>query len=88
MAVRRLRVVSFTDNGVRTPTPETAVAVERAAGALAAQGATVEWRVPPDTAEAWAAWDGLIRADGWAWLRRLITAPARRAWARTTRAAG
>ncbi len=70
--VGRLHVVAFTDNGVRTPTPATADAVEAAARALAAVGATVEWRVPPDTADAWNAWDRLVRADGWAWLHRLI----------------
>ena len=72
VAVDRLRVVAFTDNGVRTPTPATVEAVESAVRALVAAGASVEWRVPPDTAEAWAAWDALIRADGWAWLSRLI----------------
>jgi amidase len=68
-----LRVVAFTDNGVRPATPATTAAVEAAAAAMGAAGSRIEWRVPPDTAEAWAAWDGLVRADGWAWLRRLIT---------------
>jgi len=70
--VAGLRVVAFTDNGLRTPTPATTAAVDAAAEALAAGGATVSRAVPPLLAEAWAAWDGLIRADGWAWLGRLI----------------
>lgn len=71
--VAGLRVVAFTDNGIRTPTPATSEAVEAAAAALAADGATVRWVVPPLLADAWAAWDGLIRADGWTWLGRLIS---------------
>jgi amidase len=71
--LRTLRVVTFTDNGMRTPTPETVSAVKSAARSLADTGATVEERVPPDLEAAWAAWDGLIRADGFAWLKRLIT---------------
>jgi amidase len=74
VAVDRLRVVVFTDNGIRTPTPETVVAVEAAARALEAAGATVEERLPPAMAEAVDAWERLIRADGYAWLERLITA--------------
>jgi amidase len=72
--VAGLRVAAFTDNGVRTPTPETIATVADAAAALSAAGATVAWDVPPDLGEAWAAWDGFIRADGYGWLRRLIAA--------------
>jgi amidase len=70
--VAGLRVVAFTDNDIRTPTAATIEAVEAAAAALEAGGAGVERAVPPLLADAWAAWDGLIRADGWAWLGRLI----------------
>jgi amidase len=69
-----LRVVAFTDNGLRTPTRATAAAVEAAAAALADGGAAVRWELPPGLGEAWRTWDALIRADGWAWLQRLITA--------------
>jgi len=72
--VEDLRVVTYGDNGIRTPTAETIAAVGTAAGALAARGARVEERLPPGLSEAWRAWDGLIRADGFAWLQRLITA--------------
>jgi amidase len=69
-----LRVVTFGDNGILTPTSETIAAVRAAAGALQARGARIEEQVPPGLDEAWAAWDGLIRADGFAWLQRLIAA--------------
>ena len=72
--IEGLRVVCFTDNGIRTPTPETVTAVVAAARALADAGAHVEERLPPGLADAWEAWDGLMRADGWAWLKRLIAA--------------
>ena len=72
--INGLRVVTFGDNGLRTPTQETIAAVRAAAGALAEQGARVEERVPPGLDDAWECWDGLIRADGFAWLQRLITA--------------
>ena len=72
--VRGLRVGLFTDNGVRTPTPETIAAVVAAARALEAAGAIVEERVPPDIAAAGNAYNRLIAADGYAWLQRLITA--------------
>lgn len=74
VAVDRLRVAVFTDNGIRTPTPATVEAVEAAAEALVAAGAQVERRLPPGLRDAWEAWDALIHADGWAWLRRLIAA--------------
>ena len=75
-----LRVVLFTDNGLRTPPPETVAAVEEAASALAGAGAVIRREVPPGLDEAWAAWDGLIRADGFAWLRRLINDAGTPGW--------
>jgi amidase len=69
-----LRIVAFTDNGLRTPTPATVAAVEAAIDALADAGAVIRRERPPGLAEAWRAWDALIRADGWAWLQRLIAA--------------
>ena len=75
-----LRVVAFTDNGIRTPTRETMATVEAAVDALAAAGSRVRREVPPDLDEAWRAWDGLIRADGFAWLRRLIRSAGTEGW--------
>ncbi len=71
--VEGLRIVAFTDNGLRTPTPATVATVEAAISALAAAGAEIRREVPPGLAEAWRAWDAMVRADGWAWLQRLIT---------------
>jgi amidase len=80
VAVATLRVVTFTDNGIRTPTPETVAAVEAAARAVETAGARVRAEVPPGLDEAWDAWDGLIRADGFAWLHRLIEAAGTPGW--------
>jgi amidase len=70
--VSGLRIVAFTDNRIRTPTPETVAAVEAAGAALGLAGATIEWALPPGLDDAWAAWDRLIWSDGYGWLRRLI----------------
>jgi amidase len=70
--VGALRVAWFGDNGIRTPTPETLEAVARAVAAIAATGAAVEERLPPDIVDARPAWEAVIRADGFAWLWRLI----------------
>ena len=75
-----LRVVAFSDNGIRTPTPETLVAVEAAAAALSRAGARIEHAVPRGLLDAWQAWDGFIRADGFAWLRRFIEAAGTPGW--------
>ena len=72
--LRGLRVAMFTDNGVRTPTPETVAAVRAAADALADAGAAVLERRPPGFDEAWEALTAMISADGHAWLARLISA--------------
>ena len=72
--VGRLRVVAFTDNGIRTPTRETVAAVEAAAAAIEATGATLTWEVPPGLEEAWEAWHDVIASDGHAWLERRISA--------------
>ena len=72
VTVPGLRVATFSDNGVRAPTPETVEVVRAAATALADAGARVEERLPPVQGEAWQAWNDLIEADGFAWLQRLI----------------
>jgi amidase len=78
--VGTLRVIGFTDNGIRTPTPETVSAVKAAAASLAAAGARVEWQVPPGLDDAWETWDRLIRSDGYSWLRRLIDGAGTEGW--------
>ena len=80
VVVAGLTVVTFTDNGIRTPTPETVRAVEAAARSLESAGGRIRHEVPPALDAAWAAWDGLIRADGFAWLHRLIEAAGTPGW--------
>jgi amidase len=72
--VAELRVVAFTDNGLRHPTDDTVAAVEAAITAIADAGPAIRREVPPGLGEAWSVWDRLIRDDGYAWLRRLIAA--------------
>jgi amidase len=75
-----LQVVAFSDNGIRTPTAETVLAVQAAARAIAETGAQVRDEIPPGLDDAWAAWDGFIKADGFAWLHRLIEAAGTEGW--------
>ena len=70
--IASLRVAWFDDNRIRTPTPETKAAVRSAVDAIAATGASCEERIPPAIADARPAWEGVVRADGFAWLWRLI----------------
>lgn len=72
VSVQGLSVVFFTDNGLHTPTPETIETVRAAAGALADAGAHLDERLPPGLDEAAELWKKLVRADGYAWLRRLL----------------
>ena len=67
-----LRVVAFSDNGIRRPTQDTIAAVEAAAAAIAGRYAAVRWEVPPGLADAWVTWEELVHSDGYGWLRRLI----------------
>ena len=78
--IASLRVVAFTNNGIQTPTAETVLAVEAAVQAIADARAKVSREVPPGLDDAWAAWDGMIRADGFAWLHRLIEAAGTPGW--------
>jgi amidase len=80
VSIDGMRMVVFTDNGVRTPTPETIAAVEAAGRALEEAGAVVEVRVPPDIAAADDAYERLVRADGYAWLARLISVAGTPGW--------
>ena len=60
----RLRVAFYTDNGVKTPTPETIDAVTAAASALSEAGATVEEDRPKALTEYDVAWKSLPHYDG------------------------
>ena len=70
--VRGLRVVTFTDNPLRKPTPETVRAVATAAATLRQAGARVEEQKPPGLDDATELWHKIAFADGGAWLHRLL----------------
>ena len=70
--VSTLRIAWFADNGIRTPTGETQAAVRSAVAALTAAGATCEETLPSAIVDARPAWQAVVRADGFAWLTRLI----------------
>ncbi len=67
-----LRVCFYTDNGLRTPTPETIAAVRSAADALADAGASLTEDVPAIIAENPDISNKLSGGDGRAWTRRLL----------------
>jgi amidase len=67
-----LRAVFYTDNGVVTPTPETAQAVRRSAVALARAGVRIEERLPPGLDTAHALWADVALGDGGAAIKRLL----------------
>ncbi len=70
--VSRLRIASYSDDGFFHAAPGVRRAVEVAADALRAEGATVEtWR-PPRVADAMGLFYGLFGADGGDWLKRSI----------------
>jgi len=69
-----LRVAYFTDNGVATPTPETAAAVERVAGALTAAGCRVEEALLPGMGDNLELVRGLLGATGRVGLKMALAA--------------
>jgi amidase len=74
VALTSLRVAFHTDNGIATPTPETADVVRRAAKALADAGAVVTEARPAGIEEMFASVFPLYTADGGAAVRRLLKA--------------
>jgi amidase len=73
LELKGLRVAFHTDNGITTPTPETADTVKAAAEALAARGAILEEACPPGIRETVEIFLGLLVGwDGGAWIRLLL----------------
>ena len=70
--VRTLRVAMHTDNGLMSPTKETADTVNAAAKALSEAGVAVEESVPPALAQLPDFNSNLSSGDGRAWTRRLL----------------
>jgi amidase len=69
-----LRVVVFTDNGLRTPTTETVETVLGASRVLESAGVQLREERPPAIDRLAGLYDPLVGADGHAWLRRLLAA--------------
>jgi amidase len=69
-----LRIVFFTDNGLTTPTTATIETVRAAAEVLRDRGAVVSERLPAGLVDLAGLWEPIVRADGHAWLRRLLAA--------------
>ena len=74
VSVRDLRVAFFTDNGIKSPSPDTVSTVRAAAGVLADHGVSVTEDRPQGVSNAERLWFSLYLADGGAWIRRLIRA--------------
>lgn len=72
VVVRGLRIAVHANNGIYAPAPSVAETVTRAAQALQSAGAEITSDVPPPLREVMQIDDLLYRADGYAWLRRLI----------------
>ncbi len=67
-----LRVAMHTDNGIKTPTPETIAAVQAAANALSNAGISITEQRPDALSRAADLANHLSGADGRAWTRRLL----------------
>ena len=74
VSVRDLRVAFFTDNGIKSPSPDTVSTVRAAAGVLADHGVSVTEDRPQGVSNAERLWFSLYLADGGAWIRQLIHA--------------
>jgi amidase len=72
VAVSGLRIAVHTDNGVQTPHPDVAKVAAEAAKALESAGAHVEAQRPKALDDVLTMDDDLYRADGAAYLRRLL----------------
>ncbi|AUX42832.1 hypothetical protein SOCE26_042670 [Sorangium cellulosum] len=70
--LRDLRVAMHTDNGIATPDAQVAQAVVDAAAALEAGGARVEPKKPDALSDVLAIDEDIFRADGGAWMKRLV----------------
>jgi amidase len=70
--LKSLRVAFFTDNGVRSPTPETAAVIRSAAKVLSDAGLEVEEARPEGIEECFDIWMKLMGADAGAGIRHLL----------------
>jgi amidase len=70
--LKGLRAAFYTDNGIVSPTPETASVVEAAVDALSEAGVAAEENRPLEVETTGGLWLQLVVADGGAWIRRLL----------------
>jgi amidase len=70
--LKSLRVAFHTDNGIASPTPETAEVVRKAAKALSDAGMEVEEDCPQGIEQTYEIFFGLIAADGGAGIQMLL----------------
>jgi amidase len=70
--LKSLRVAFYTDNGILSPTPETAAAVKAAAQALSDVGLAMEEARPAGIEQSFELFYGLLGADGGAGLRMIF----------------
>lgn len=70
--LKGLRVAFFTDNGIESPTPETADVVRSAARVLSEEGLSVQQDSPPGVDKSRELWHQLLHADGGAKVRQLL----------------
>lgn len=71
--LRSLRVAMHTDNGIKTPTPEIAAAVQTATAVLADVGMTITADRPVALERVFELSSRLSGGDGRAWVRRLLS---------------
>ena len=74
VAPRDLRIAFYTDNGILSPTPETATVVKKVAGMLSDAGAYVEEARPDCIEQTYDIWWNLSSADGGAGVEAALKA--------------
>lgn len=72
ISVGSLRIATYTDNGIRTPTAETIIAINDAAKSISDTGATVTQTLPPGIDQARDISNAVSSADGRWWTKRLL----------------
>lgn len=70
--LKRLSVAFYTDNGILPATPETVDAVRKTANVLVDAGLVVTEDCPEGIEQTHDIFSGIFRADGGAWVRRLL----------------
>ena len=72
ISLEGLRAAFYLDNGLVSPTPETAQIVQNAVDVLTNAGVSFEKNCPPEATTTGGMWRDLIVADGSAWIQRIL----------------